>query len=153
LLGRSSEPPPEPEWLAPLTSEAEIKRALVMQANGNASLKLVGEQYREVTAAREIRGTLQRIAAAGGRVLYRQLDVREAGAVAELVATVRRELGPVRGLVHGAGVLADARIEDKTEEQFDRVYQTKVAGFRNLLAALHGDDLRALVLFSSSTAR
>jgi NAD(P)-dependent dehydrogenase (short-subunit alcohol dehydrogenase family)/acyl carrier protein len=153
LLGRSAEPQPEPDWLTPLTSEAEIKRALVLQANGNASLKLVGEQYRELTAAREIRRTLQRVAAAGGRGLYRQVDVRDAAVVGEIVAAIHRDVGPVRGLVHGAGVLADARIEDKTEEQFDRVWQTKVAGLSNLLAALPGDELRALVLFSSSTAR
>jgi NAD(P)-dependent dehydrogenase (short-subunit alcohol dehydrogenase family)/acyl carrier protein len=153
LLGRSPEPQPEPEWLVPLAGEAEIKRALVLQANGNASLKLVGEQYREVAAAREVRRTLERIAAAGGRGIYRQVDVRDAAAVDETIASVRRQVGPARGLVHGAGVLADTRIEDKTEAQFDRVYQTKVAGLENLLAALQEDDLRALVLFSSSTAR
>src|SRR5205823_574264 len=68
-------------------------------------------------------------------------------------ARVRQEFGPVRGLIHGAGVLADARIEDKSGEQFDRVYGTKVAGLRALLAAVAPEDLRALVLFSSSTGR
>jgi hypothetical protein len=50
-------------------------------------------------------------------------------------------------------VLADARIEDKTAEQFDLVYATKVGGLRSLLSALPGDELRALVLFSSITGR
>ena len=60
---------------------------------------------------------------------------------------------PIRGIIHGAGVLADARIEDKTHEQFERVYATKVAGLRALLHAVEPDELRALVLFSSSTGR
>src|SRR5262249_42048937 len=60
---------------------------------------------------------------------------------------------PVRGLIHGAGVLADAHIEDKTEAQFDAVYRTKVVGLRALLAAVGTDELKALALFSSSTAR
>jgi hypothetical protein len=81
------------------------------------------------------------------------VDVRDAAATADVLAGLRREVGPVRGLVHGAGVLADARIEDKTPEQFDRVYATKVAGLRSLLAAVEPDQLRALVLFSSSTGR
>ena len=66
---------------------------------------------------------------------------------------MRSELGPIRGLVHGAGVLADRKIEDQTDEQFARVFETKVAGLDALLQAIGSDDLRALVLFSSSTAR
>jgi NAD(P)-dependent dehydrogenase (short-subunit alcohol dehydrogenase family) len=153
LLGRSPEPGPEPDWLAPLTGEAEIKRELGVRANGNASLKVIGEQYRQVAAQREIRRTLDLIEAAGARAVYRSADIRDADAVAGVLAAVRRDFGPVRGLVHGAGVLADARIEDKTDEQFDRVYGTKVVGLRNLLRAVDTEKLKALVLFSSSTAR
>jgi NAD(P)-dependent dehydrogenase (short-subunit alcohol dehydrogenase family) len=150
LLGRSPEPAPEPEWLAGLSTEADIKRAL--GARGEASPRVIGERYREVLAGREVRPTLARIEEVGARAVYRSVDVRDAGAVARVLAEARRTLGPVRGLVHGAGVLADARIEDKTAEQFDRVYATKVEGLRALLAAA-GDELSALVLFSSSTAR
>jgi hypothetical protein len=70
-----------------------------------------------------------------------------------VLAEVRATYGPVRGLIHGAGVLADARIEDKTPEQFERVWGTKVQGLRSLLAAVTPEELRVLVLFSSTTAR
>ncbi len=70
-----------------------------------------------------------------------------------VLAEVRSTVGPIRGLVHGAGVLADRRIEDKTPEQFDAVFSTKVAGLRSLLAATAADDLKVLALFSSSTGR
>ena len=46
------------------------------------------------------------------------------------LADVRNRLGPIAALVHGAGVLADRRIEDQTDEQFDDVYDTKVDGLR-----------------------
>jgi acyl transferase domain-containing protein len=153
LLGRSPAPQPEPEWLTPLTTETEIKRELGIRANGNASPRLIGEQYTRISSNREIGQTLARIEAAGARAVYVSGDVRDAEAVAEVLAKVRREFGPVRGLVHGAGVLADARLGDKTAEQFERVYGTKVGGLRSLLAALAPDELRWLVLFSSSTAR
>ena len=154
LLGRSPAPEREPDWLAPLTAEAEIKRALGLRLNGDASPRVIGEQYRQLTAQREIaRRRSERIEAAGGRAVYHSVDVRDAAAVADVLRRVRSEYGPVRGVVHGAGVLADALIADKTEEQFDRVYGTKVAGLRNVLAALEPDDLRALALFSSSTGR
>jgi NAD(P)-dependent dehydrogenase (short-subunit alcohol dehydrogenase family) len=153
LLGRSPAPEPEPDWLQPLTTETEIKRELGARANGDATPRLIGEQYRLVAARREVRRTLDRIEAAGARALYRAVDIRDAATVAALLTALRTELGPIRGLVHGAGVLADALIEDKTGEQFDRVYGTKVLGLRALLAALPPEELRALVLFSSSTAR
>ena len=38
------------------------------------------------------------------------------------------EIRPVRGLIHGAGVLADRKIVDQTDGQFDLVYDTKVQG-------------------------
>ncbi|MHB1425893.1 MAG: SDR family NAD(P)-dependent oxidoreductase, partial [Gemmataceae bacterium] len=154
LLGRIVEPTPEPEWLAALSSESDIKRELGNRANGNASLKQIGEQYRLVSAQREIRQTLARIEAAGARALYRAVDIRDAAAVKGILTTLCQQIkAPVRGIIHGAGVLADARIEDKTVEQFERVYATKVAGLQALLRAVDLDELRALVLFSSSTAR
>src|SRR5439155_10557670 len=59
----------------------------------------------------------------------------------------------ITGVVHGAGVLADRRIEDQTDDQFDMVYSTKVAGLRAVLAATAADPLRLLAVFSSSTGR
>ncbi|HTU92232.1 MAG TPA: SDR family NAD(P)-dependent oxidoreductase, partial [Gemmataceae bacterium] len=154
LLGRTSEPEKEPDWLAALTSESEIKRELGSRANGSASLKLIGEQYRLISAHREIRRTLERIEAAGARAFYRAVDIRDAASVKTVLTTVCQQLNaPIRGIIHGAGVLADARIEDKMDEQFERVYATKVTGLQGLLRAADPDDLRALVLFSSSTAR
>jgi NAD(P)-dependent dehydrogenase (short-subunit alcohol dehydrogenase family) len=153
LLGRSPAPEAEPDWLAPLTGESEIKRALASRANGKATPQLVGEQFRGVAANREILRTLGRIEAAGSKAVYRQVDVRDSSAVSAAVSAARDEFGPVRGFVHGAGVLADRKIEDQTDAQFAEVYSTKVAGLRGLLGAVGSDDLKLLVLFSSSTAR
>ena len=153
ILGRSPSPSSEPEWLAPLRDEAEIKRALHARANGHATLQAIGEQFRQVSANREVLANLQRIEEAGAKVVYRSVDVRDREAVRAVVASLRSELGPIRGLVHGAGVLADRKIEDQTDEQFARVFETKVSGLDGLLGAIEPDDLRVLVLFSSSTAR
>jgi acyl transferase domain-containing protein len=153
ILGRSPEPAEEPDWLVRLNNEADVKRELAVRANGHGSPRVIAEQYRQILAAREVRNNLARIAATGAKVDYHALDVRDCSAVAAIMAEVQSRLGPVRGLVHGAGVLADARIEDKTDEQFERVYGTKVAGLRHLLTALNEGELRVLVLFSSSTAR
>ncbi len=153
LLGRSTAPTPEPAWLAPLAHETEIKRALLTQLNGQATPREMGERYQALTANREILATLARIEAAGARAVYRQVDVRSGDAVRAAIAQIRSEIGPIRGLVHGAGVLADRLIADKTAEQFETVYATKVGSLTHLLDAIQADELRVLALFSSSTAR
>jgi acyl transferase domain-containing protein/NAD(P)-dependent dehydrogenase (short-subunit alcohol dehydrogenase family) len=153
LAGRSPEPTAEPQWLMGLETQAEIKRALMERSSQPTSPKKLQAEYESLVAAREILRNVARIEAAGSRVAYRSLDVRDAQAVSGLIRWVRSEIGPVTGLVHGAGVLADRLIEDKTDEDFERVYGTKVGGLRTFLAALEADELRALVSFSSSTAR
>ncbi len=50
-------------------------------------------------------------------------------------------------------MLADRLIKDKTIEQFEQVYTTKITGLRNLLAALAEEALSLMVMFSSSTGR
>ncbi len=153
LLGRSELGESEPAWLQDLQTEAGIKKAFAARQGSGGSPKAVEAKYREVIAGREIRAQLGRLEAAGARAFYHALDVRDGAAVARVLAEVRRRHGAIRGLIHGAGVLADRRIEDKTAEQFDLVYGTKVAGLRNLLAALAQDELKAIALFSSYSGR
>ena len=152
ILGRSPRPSAEEPWLAACASEADIKKTLITRNPGMAP-KAAGEQCRAILAAREIRAQLNRFEAAGSRAAYYQADIRDAVSVAETLEKITRELGPVRGLVHGAGVLADKLIQDKTAEQFDSVFDTKVAGLRSVLSALDLGQLKVLALYSSSTAR
>ena len=153
LLGRTPAPDAEPAWLQRLHSDAEILRALRSHGDRSDSPQVLSERLRLVQAQREIRSNLARIEAAGSRVSYHAVDVRDQGALEGLLDQVRRDSGPIRGLIHGAGVLADRRIEDLTDSQFAHVFETKVQGLRAIIAGLGSDELRVLVLFSSSTAR
>ena len=157
LLGRTPEPGPEPAAYArvPEGDETALKQAVAAELGRSGtrpSPKAIGERTKKLLADREVRRNLARLGAAT-RVVYRALDVRDPQAVEHVVSEVRRELGPIRGLVHGAGAIEDKRIEEKTAEQFERVVSTKVEGLRGLLEALAGDDLRHLVLFSSVSGR
>ena len=153
LLGRSELDASEAEWARGLTAEGAIKQALFARLPAGSAPAAVEVQYRQLLAQREIRAQLERINSTGARAVYRSVDVRDAAAVARVLAEVRKTHGAIRGLIHGAGVLADRRIEDKTIEQFDAVYSTKVEGLQNLLAALAGEELKVLALFSSYTGR
>ena len=74
-------------------------------------------------------------------------------ALSETLAEVRSDWGPITGIVHGAGVLADALIAVKTDDQFSRVFDPKVEGLRSLLAATADDPLEVLCAFSSVAAQ
>ena len=152
LLGRSDAPTAEPDWLANLQDEGAIKKALASQVRP-ATPKAIEQAFRKAMANREVLTTLSAIEAAGGKAIYTSVDVRDANQVRAAIDNARKQHGPIRGIIHGAGVLADRLIEDKTEEQFSLVFGTKVDGFRALLAATKSDDLRTIIAFSSSTAR
>jgi len=153
LLGRSSELMPEPAWLELLTDESMIKRGILEHATGKLHPREIEEQYRTILAGRELRSTLARVEAAGGQAIYRSVDIRDSEAISALMQDIRQEYGPIRGIVHGAGVLADRLITDKTSEQFALVYGTKVSGLRTLLDATSDDHLRFIALFGSTTGR
>ena len=153
LLGRSPEPATEPSWLSGLGEESQIKRAIIEHAGGKLHPRDIEERYRAIIAGREIRVTLARIAASGGQAIYRSVDIRDMSAVKAILDEIRRDHGPVRGIIHGAGILADRLIADKSREQFALVYSTKVEGLRSLLSATREDDLRFLAIFSSITGR
>ena len=153
LVGRSPEPEKEPDWLIGLNSEAEIKRAILTRAGPSITPQEVQAKFSRIRAGREIRRTIERISQAGSEVAYRSADVRDADAIRRTLAPLVDEYGPVTGLVHGAGVLSDRNIEDKSDDDFAEVYGTKVGGLRSVLKAIGETSLKALVLFSSSTAR
>ncbi len=155
LLGRTPLAP-EPACCAGIADEAGLKKALLAEARGRGESPTpaeLGARVHEVLANREIRRTLAAIAAARGEARYEAASVEDAGALDAVLARVRSEWGPVAGLVHAAGVLADRNISQKTDAQFERVFDTKVQGLRALLAATANDPLKLLCVFSSVSAR
>ena len=152
LVGRSPLPGAEPAEYAAAGNEAAL-RSLIASTVKGLSPKEIGARAKELLAAREIRATLSRLAAAGAEARYRAVDARDAAAVQALIAETIQDFGPVRGIVHGAGVLADKAILEKTPAMLDAVLDTKLSGLRHLLDAVKPSDLRVLALFSSSTAR
>jgi len=154
LLGRSPAPQPEPDWLHDLTDEAAIKQAITARpAQQTLTPRALQQEYRRIRANREILANIRRMETAGVTVRYVSVDIRDNAAVQTAVSAARKEIGPIAGFIHGAGVLADRLIVDKTDAQFREVFSTKVDGLRALLQATAQDDLKFMVLFSSSTAR
>lgn len=142
----------EPPQLRDAASEADLRAALVAQAvrTGDRPRPAVIEvELRRVLAVREIRETLAAIEAAGSPVRYLRADVGDRDSLRGAMEQVRAEWGPIGGAVHGAGVLADRLVADKTDENFERVMRVKAQGFANLLDLVEPDDPKLVCVFSS----
>lgn len=155
LLGRTPLAP-EDAATAGARTEAALTQTVAALAKADGVQWTPRELSKRVTrilAQREAAATLTRIEATGAKVLYRALDIRDRPALAAVLDETRAQWGPVEAIVHGAGVLADKLIADKTEVQFDEVFSTKIEGLHALLAETANDPLRAIFLFSSVAAR
>jgi acyl transferase domain-containing protein/NADP-dependent 3-hydroxy acid dehydrogenase YdfG len=151
LIGRT-ELADEPPGLSAAVDEPALTRLLAGRLP-RCTPRQLAARARDVLAVREIRATLAALERAGSTVRYAPVDVTDQAALDRELDRVRRDWGPVTAVVHGAGVLADRLIADKTDDQFDRVYDTKIAGWHALLAATAADPLRLLCVFSSVAAR
>jgi len=155
LLGRTplmNEPPSCREAL----NDGELKLALLEEANAEGrpiTPAELGGRTRQILANREIGATLRALQEAGSKARYFTLDVQDTQALTAALESIREEWGPITGIIHGAGVLTDKLIAEKTPEQFDLVFNTKVQGLRSLLSATATDPLSVICLFSSVAAR
>jgi acyl transferase domain-containing protein len=153
LLGRSPLPIQEASWLAELNEESAIKKAIIQHKTDKVGPAEIEKEYKQILANREIIYNLKRMQDSGVNVSYHSVDIRDKSALGNVISEARNKSGNIAGIIHGAGVLADRLIEDKTREQFQQVYSTKVDGLQNLLQSCEKDKLKVLVMFSSSTAR
>jgi acyl transferase domain-containing protein/NADPH:quinone reductase-like Zn-dependent oxidoreductase/acyl carrier protein len=90
--------------------------------------------------------------ARGTRVRVASADVADATAVRALRAELEGTLPPLRGIVHAAGVVADAPLASQDLAAFERVAAAKVRGAWNLHETFAEAPLDFLISFSSMSA-
>jgi NAD(P)-dependent dehydrogenase (short-subunit alcohol dehydrogenase family) len=153
LLGRSPEPAAAEE---PSTSGIQDAVGLrshlagVMRASGaSPKPREIEAIVSGMLAAREIRETVAAIRATGSEAVYRSCDVRDGESLDEVRRELEGRYGPVNVLIHGAGIIEDKNIVDKTAESFDRVLATKLVPVLHFAAHLDPRRLERVVLFSS----
>ena len=157
LVGQSPLPPPaEPPDVATLTTAADIKRALMdrLRAGGaRVTPAMVEQASRQLLKEREIRETISKLSAAGARAHYVQMDVQDEEAFGALIDDVYATYGRLDGVIHGAGIIEDKLVRDKSVESFDRVFRTKAISAFVLSRHLEPESLRFVVFFSSVAGR
>jgi NAD(P)-dependent dehydrogenase (short-subunit alcohol dehydrogenase family) len=157
LMGTSPLPPDvEDPATAGIVDSADLKAALWRQLSQDGrpvAPTQLERSYQALRRQREIRANLQTLRATGATVAYAQADIRDPAAVAGILDDWRTRFGPITGLIHGAGVIRDKLLRDKTPDSFDHVLGTKLEGALILARLLDRDPLRFAAFFSSVAGR
>jgi NAD(P)-dependent dehydrogenase (short-subunit alcohol dehydrogenase family) len=136
--------------------EAAIKSVLharLRRQGQPASPAQIESAFQALRRAREVRENLEILRQAGSTVAYAQADVRDPAALARVLEDWRARYGEPAGLIHGAGLIKDKLIRQKTVESFDKVLETKLYGALNLIRLIRPNSLKFTVLFSSIAGR
>jgi acyl transferase domain-containing protein/NAD(P)-dependent dehydrogenase (short-subunit alcohol dehydrogenase family)/acyl carrier protein len=149
---------PEPADTAGITETARLKAVLLARLRASSSISTtvkpaaVEAALQRLLKDREIGQSIETLRRAGARVEYHSLDVRREDIFGELIDRIYREHGRLDVVIHGAGIIEDKLIRDKTPESFDRVVHTKADSAFLLSRKLRPESLQCLLFMSSVTA-
>ncbi len=148
LVGRSAWPAgEEPASTAAARDAKALRQALIVAEPGLKPAE-IEKRCAKILGEREMRATLAAIQATGAHVNYTALDVRDVDAFGNFIKQLYACYGRIDGVIHGAGVIEDKLLRDKSPESFERVFDTKVRGALMLYNLLR-DDVKFVVFFSS----
>jgi len=152
LIGRSSRLASEPDWAGGIENSKELQKsalAFYKKIEKKITPKILQKEIKNILSSREISTTINEIESHGGTAVYIAADVTDQKLLISQVHSAVKKLGPVTGVIHGAGNLADKLIENKSADDFDLVVNTKINGLKNIIQSLNPEALKFLVLFSS----
>ncbi len=156
LAGTSPLPSgPEAADTAGITETARLKAALLARLRASSTTvkpAAVEAALQRLLKDREIGQTIEGLRRAGSRVEYHSLDVRREDIFGEFIDRIYREHGRLDVVIHGAGIIEDKLLRDKTPESFDRVVHTKADSAFLLSRKLRPESLQCLLFMSSVTA-
>ena len=135
-------------------SELTAAAIAYIQSQGNKPTpKQIDALVWPISSSLEIDAALAAFSKVGASAQYVSMDVSDATAVAASLNSLTNAKGDpltINGVIHGAGVLADKHIQDKTLDELNRVYHTKVTGLASIINALDPQQIKLIALFSSA---
>ena len=109
----------------------------------------IEKKAKSILDQRDMLNTFNTLEKTGCTVRYYPCDVNNREKLAATIEQIRQELGEVRGIIHGAGLLADCKIWNKEMARFRAVLDTKYVGLNNILSCVDKERLKLVVSFSS----
>lgn len=151
LVGRS--PLPEAGEASPfdgISSVVALRQALIAQGTHTKPSEIEA-RLKAILSERQLKETFAAIEEKGGRWEYVSLDVTDETAFSGLIHELYAAHGRIDGVLHGAGVIDDKFLNQKSRDSFQRVVATKTVPARVLSETLR-EDVRFVAFFSSIAA-
>ena len=145
----------EPADTAGVTEIPRLKAALTARLRATSTAvkpAAVEAALQRLLKDREIVQSIENLRRTGATVEYHSIDVRDEAAFGALIDRIYAGHGRLDVVIHGAGIIEDKLIRDKTPESFDRVVHTKADSVYILSRKLRPESLQCLLLMSSVTA-
>jgi malonyl CoA-acyl carrier protein transacylase len=127
--------------------------ARIQERGERATPAMVERELAAIERSHAALGAMQAVRAAGGAAYYHQVDLTDAGVVKRVIDQIRERSERIDVLLHAAGVDRSHSLADKTEREFDLVYDVKATGLFHLLHAAGDMPIGTLIAFSSIAGR
>ncbi|MEU6994497.1 SDR family NAD(P)-dependent oxidoreductase [Streptomyces sp. NPDC046465] len=128
-----------------------VECAAALAHETGCTLALLGRA--DAAADAEVAANVARLRDSGAKVGYYSADVTDVQQVAAATEAIRKELGAITGILHGAGINTPVSIGSLTYDELTSTVAVKVGGFRNVLNHVDPSDLRLVVGFGSIIGR
>lgn len=109
----------------------------------------IERKARAILAQRDMLDTFAKFKELGCEIHYYSCDVQDRENMQKTIRDIEREVGPIRGIIHGAGMLADCKIWNKQMDYFKMVFDTKYKGLINVIDFVDKEKLKVAAAFSS----
>ncbi|WP_457573345.1 SDR family NAD(P)-dependent oxidoreductase [Desulfolithobacter sp.] len=156
LAGRSELPEEEPAELKKFVTLTDIQRYFIEQVQaGRLDLTPAEIKRRamKVLSDRELLANMEDFRSKGAEVTYCKLDITDEDGIKTLFENLYEKYGAIHGIVHGAGIIEDKFLEDKSADSWSRVVETKVIGLMLLQKYVRPESLKFFTVFSSVAGR
>lgn len=137
-------------------SITEIRQLLIAECRRRQQPIIPAEIEREILRTRrlsEMRQRLETLKAVALSVEYHAVDLQNEAEFAGLLDDISARHGKLTGVIHGAGVIEDRRLMDKSRASFQRVFRTKIRPATVLRNKLAPGSLKFAVFFASVSGR
>lgn len=141
---------------AALQGEQQLRQYFIAEVRAGRLKLTPAEMQRHISALvglREMHANIRDLRERGATVEYLAVDATDEAALAAAIAGIRERHGKLSGVVHGAGVIEDKLLEDKTPDSWMRVVGTKVLGMLLLQKLMRVEELEFFCVFSSVAGR
>src|SRR5262249_47579499 len=122
-----------------------FKVARWMVKQGARHLVLTGRR----DPSQQARQGLNELEESGVRILFIKSDISKHVDVIHLLESIKKNMPPLRGLIHAAGIMDEGRLVAQNSERFERVMAPKIDGAWNLHCLTRELPLNFFVCFSS----